>query len=267
MSEAAEQPTPMPPGRLVSHFNSRGRTTNEVTSAWSELWETKEDHFWDRGYPSPALIDYLESDNPVTRTMKTNDSRLKVLVPGCGKGYDPAMLALHGIDAYGLEISPIGAETAASYTASQMKTPLPYNFGSEEYSNSRPEAGHAEIINGDFFASNWLTERGIEAFDVVLLFVPDLTSKFLCAMPRELRPDWARRMSELVKPGGFLICLEFPLYKDRSLPGPPWGLNGVYEELLSEQRGGKFVREEYVKPKRSYEVSKGTDMLSIWRRQ
>lgn len=57
------------------------RTTDEVTSAWSELWETKEDHFWDRGYPSPALIDYLESDNPVTRTMKTDSDRSKALVP------------------------------------------------------------------------------------------------------------------------------------------------------------------------------------------
>jgi len=91
--------------------------------------------------------------------------------------------------------------------------------------------------------------------------------QFLCAMPPELRPDWAQRMTELVKPGGYLICLEFPLYKDRSLPGPPWGLEGVHEELLSEHNGGKFVREEYIRPKRSYEVSKGTDMLSIWRRK
>jgi len=92
-------------------------------------------------------------------------------------------------------------------------------------------------------------------------------NKFLCAMPPELRPKWAQRMTELVKLGGCLICLEFPLYKDRSLPGPPWGLKGVHEELLSEQNGGRFVREEYVKPRRSYEVSKGTDMLSVWRRK
>jgi len=57
------------------------RTTGAVTSAWSELWETKEDHFWDRGYPSPALIEYLESSNPVTRTIKTDGARLKALVP------------------------------------------------------------------------------------------------------------------------------------------------------------------------------------------
>jgi len=77
------------------------------------------------------------------------------------------MLALHGFDAYGLEISPIGAQTAESYSVSQMKAPMPYNFGSEEYQNSRPQAGHSEIITGDFFASKWLSDRGIEAFDVV----------------------------------------------------------------------------------------------------
>lgn len=90
-------------------------------------------------------------------------------------------------------------------------------------------------------------------------------------------------MAELVKPGGFLICLEFPLWKDRSAPGPPWGLQGVYTDLLarggdglletdtnqdsSSHGSGDFTREVYWKPIRSYEQSRGADMLSIWRRK
>jgi len=77
------------------------------------------------------------------------------------------MLALHGLDAYGLEISPIGAQTADSYTRAQMKEPLSYNFGSAEYAKSHPGPGQVEIIEGDFFASNWLSERGIDGFDIV----------------------------------------------------------------------------------------------------
>ena len=88
-------------------------------------------------------------------------------------------------------------------------------------------------------------------------------------------------MADLVVPGGLLICLEFPLFKDLSLPGPPWPLNGVYWNLLSEGGDGivhssmpkqnagrgKFERKWYIKPERSYESGKGTDMLGIYARK
>jgi hypothetical protein len=90
-------------------------------------------------------------------------------------------------------------------------------------------------------------------------------------------------MSELLAPSGVLVCLEFPSYKDLRLPGPPWGLReGIYWNLLvaggngmiedeetaksatQVTAGGAFKRLQYIKPERSYEVAKGTDMLSIW---
>lgn len=89
-------------------------------------------------------------------------------------------------------------------------------------------------------------------------------------------------MASLLKEGGLLVCLEFPMYKDPELPGPPWGVNGVYWDLLA--RGGdgllpqnmgdeekplegKFTRRLYIKPERTYEVGKGTDMLSVYVRK
>jgi hypothetical protein len=95
-------------------------------------------------------------------------------------------------------------------------------------------------------------------------------------------------MARILKPGGLLICLEFPLYKDPQLPGPPWGLNGVHWDLLSQggdgvilnevgdvgkekivtgSRKGNFRRELYVKPTRSYDIAKGTDMISVYSRK
>jgi hypothetical protein len=91
-------------------------------------------------------------------------------------------------------------------------------------------------------------------------------------------------MSELLAPSGVLVCLEFPLYKDFKLPGPPWPLReGIYWDLLvaggdgilqdeeasrtavqSPSSGGSFVRLGYFKPERTYEIARGTDMLSIW---
>jgi hypothetical protein len=90
-------------------------------------------------------------------------------------------------------------------------------------------------------------------------------------------------MGHLVKPGGFLVCLEFPLWKDLNAPGPPWGLQGVYSDLLARggnglletasdseplaANDGNFTREMYWQPPRSYKQSRGTDMLSVWRRK
>jgi hypothetical protein len=66
------------------------------------------------------------------------------------------------------------------------------------------------------------------------------------------------------------------------LPGPPWGLRGVYWNLIAQGGDGrvtdeaenghstsinpKFVREVYIKPDRSYKQGRETDMLSIWRK-
>lgn len=86
-------------------------------------------------------------------------------------------------------------------------------------------------------------------------------------------------MSELLSPIGVLACLEFPLYKDLKAPGPPWGLNGIHWNLLAEggdgiiqdesmgkteKLEGRFERVIYLKPPRSYENGKGTDMFSVW---
>lgn len=95
-------------------------------------------------------------------------------------------------------------------------------------------------------------------------------------------------MARVLKPNGLLICLEFPMYKDPQLPGPPWGLKGVHWNVLSQggdgvitgevgddgkekaadgTDAGEFCRILYIKPARSYEVAKGTDMVSVYKRK
>lgn len=72
-------------------------------------------------------------------------------------------------------------------------------------------------------------------------------------------------MHELVKKGsGYLICIEFPLYKGIETGGPPWGLtNAVYDELL----GLGFEKLIHYMPERTHEVGKGTDYITVWRRK
>ncbi|OKP00315.1 hypothetical protein PENSUB_7772 [Penicillium subrubescens] len=190
------------------------------------------------------------------------------------------MLALHGFDAYGLEISDTAVKEAEKYASAELAKPSAYHFGSEQRSSRTP--GLVTFFQGDFFSSQWEFKGGIDEntkFDVIY----DYT--FLCALHPEQRRQWSASMARVTKPGGLLVCLEFPLYKDPKLPGPPWGLKGVHWNLLAEGgdgiitgevgEGGKerkvassevgdFRRVLYVKPARSYEVAKGTDMVSVY---
>ncbi|KAK9483539.1 S-adenosyl-L-methionine-dependent methyltransferase [Lipomyces starkeyi] len=263
--------------RLMAHFEER--SPGDQGSGWCELWDQGESNLWDRGKPSPPLIDLLERRHDFVQPI-TGGSRKMALVPGCGRGYDVVMLALHGFDAYGLEISSSAVAAAKLYANSELNNPSAYNF-SDITSSTRYTAGCVRFVLGDFFHNDWETNLPFgndTKFDIIY----DYT--FLCALPPSMRAAWARRMAELLTPGGLLVCLEFPLYKDPALPGPPWGLRGVHWDILAcggngltadlinaeEQKTdagpgrGQFRRILYVQPSNSYEVGRGTDMLSVW---
>jgi methyl halide transferase len=95
-------------------------------------------------------------------------------------------------------------------------------------------------------------------------------------------------MADLLSPSGHLVCLEFPLYKDPAIEGPPWGVCGgaywdtlvrggtgivnrpIPQELQDSQcsgDNGSFIRTLFIKPERSLVAGKGTDMLSVWSRK
>ncbi|EPS37478.1 hypothetical protein H072_8833 [Dactylellina haptotyla CBS 200.50] len=232
-------------GQEAPNLQERFAAVNgEHQALWKALWDDGTYTPWDRGSSSPSLVDLLQ-DHPELLQTPTPSSQLTALVPGCGRGYDVLLFASHGLNAFGLELSPSAVVEARK---NAEKNPAP--------------AGTHTFVTGDFFTKDWQgKEDGIPAgFDIVY----DYT--FLCALDpsQGLRPKWAARMAELVKPGGKLICLEFPLYKGFDLPGPPWPLRSeIYQELL-ENVG--FVREMHITPKRYLEAGQGSDMVSVWRR-
>ncbi|KAK4195996.1 putative thiopurine S-methyltransferase [Triangularia verruculosa] len=280
---ASTTPTPgepFVPTKLIKHFQANHTTRDAQSSGWSALWDSQQNDLWDRGKPSPALIDLIESSS----WPASEGRRLKALIPGCGKGYDVVMLALHGFDVYGLEVSPTGVEAARAYAAEQLEAPLAYNYGEgnqERYQKDR--RGEVTFLAGDFFKRDWESKcvRDGEAFGGFDL-IYDYT--FLCALLPEMRQDWGRRMGELLGPQpARLICLEFPLYKDLKIPGPPWGLReGIYYDVLAGGGTGVFDNDEAaqsalqrpnkgplerlarIRPSRTYPQGEGTDHLGIW---
>ncbi len=154
---------------------------------------------WDKGAPSPGLVDYLEG----------NALRGRVLVPGCGTGHDVRALAGAGAEAVGLDISPSAIARAEAFEKS----------GRESY------------LLGDLFA---LEDEWRAAFDWVwehtcfCAIEPGLRSAYAEAVAGTLRPG-----------GKLLGVFYLDPYDEEHQPGegPPHGctleeIEGLFGEVF-----------------------------------
>jgi len=271
--------------RLRSHFN--GYDASAHAQRWDSLWSDGTFLPWDRGHANPALIDTLNQRTspllPPSRRKAPHDGPARALVPGCGKGYDVALFAAHGYDAYGLEVSEHAVKAAQDYLADPGDGPLE---GEYKISDPSIDRGATKCVLGDFFDDAWLVQvdGGLgEGFDIIY------DNTFLCALAPELRSKWASRVTELLAPTGVLICLEFPTHKPPSSGGPPYALPSlVHEELLkrpgdpisydergnvvktdSEESEQALVKIAHWTPERTIKVGivNGivTDRVSVWK--
>ena len=153
----------------------------------------------------------------------------RTLVPGCGSAWDVRCFAEHGWSVLGIDFSLLAVEEARAVLGP-----------------------HAPLVRkADFFAP-------IEGapFDVVY------ERAFLCALPRRLWPDWARRMAQLVRPGGLLAGF---FYFDAGERGPPFPMHG--QEELDALLIPAFERIEDQPVDDSIAVFRGKERWQVWRRQ
>lgn len=140
---------------------------------------------WDAGGVPPKLAAWLAGET----------SPLRVLVPGCGSGYEVQAFAEHGHDVLGIDFSDAALEAAKHRVAGRVR-------------------------KADFF------QFGEPPFDLVY------ERTFLCALPRRLWPHWGRRIPVLVRPGGRLAGF---FYLNDNERGPPFGIDaGGLEDLLAK---------------------------------
>eukprot|EP01038_Epipyxis_sp_PR26KG_P013412 gene13412-17986_t len=166
-----------------------------VHPRWDELWNKgiAAGELFDKGETSPLLLKYLHEERiPVGRA----------LVPGCGRGYDVTALASNNRYVVGIDMSQAAVTSGINRLNDIVKDGFIYSH-------------QIEFICGSFF--------DLETNDETMLFdfVYDYT--FLCALDPSIRKDWALKMSQLLKPGGELLTLIFPIKKDESdVSGPPF---------------------------------------------
>lgn len=225
-------------GRLQSTFEDAAFSSHGPK--WDSLWRESYTP-WDRGGPSLALADLVQDKPELFSDRKGRTA----LVPGCGRGYDVLLLSALGYDVVGLDYSADAVREASANEENVINEELYDSVG-------KGEKGTVTWVQGDFFDDAWVRTVGRGRFDVIFDYtvrppfhfyrVYTDTSQFFCALPPEARPKWAARMSSLLTPNtGRLICLEWPLHKDSSTGGPPWGLRTeTYVAHLS--RPGEDIR-------------------------
>lgn len=155
-------------------------TTPLTTQGAQDFWDVRYGHGvtpWDRGGQNPALTSWL-ADGSL--------GPCRILVPGCGRGYEVVELARRGFEVTAVDFSPNAIETVTG----KLET-----------------AGHsATLVQADFF--RWMPDSPFEA-------IYEQTS--LCALLPEQWRAYVRRLRDWLVPGGRL----FALFMQTSRPGGP----------------------------------------------
>ncbi|KAM7465576.1 hypothetical protein LguiB_013138 [Lonicera macranthoides] len=184
-----------------------GRLNSVTRRGWEKCWDEGVTP-WDLGQPTPIIV-HLHRIGALPRG--------RDLVPGCGssfslvhleqsfhvwEGHDVVAIACPERYVVGLDISDSAIKTAI------------------ELSSSSPNADYLTFLKTDFF--NW---HPSELFDLIFDYM------FFCAIEPDMRSAWASRIQDLLKPGGELITLMFPI--SDHVGGPPYKLSVAdYEEVL-----------------------------------
>ena len=198
-----------------------------------EFWDERFDgEFtpWDRGEAPARLRAFIaETANQVSATMwQTPGFGPRVLIPGCGAGYELALLCESGWDATAIDFSPSAVAAARQ--------------------NVGRHAGR--VVEADFFAY-----EPPQPLDIIY------ERAFLCAMPRHMWPQVIARWADLLPEGGQLVGYFF---FDNNEKGPPFGADRAE---LQAQLERYFVLEQDEAVEDSIPVFQGKERWMSWRRK
>ena len=173
-------------------------------SGYPDFWSTRYAAGktpWDFGGVPPALKSFLASSSVPSR----------VLIPGCGSGYEVQAFYAAGHDVTAIDFSPAAVEQAKRVLGVLAE----------------------RVILADFFTHDF----GQRRFDLIY------ERTFLCSMAPSLWPAYVNRMAELLSSEGRLIGIF--LYGQWPSSGPPFPITDTEAEQLFKRRF-QLVRSEIV---------------------
>jgi SAM-dependent methyltransferase len=188
-------------------------------AAQPEFWEKRfRENFtpWDAGRVPDAL----------GRFLKTEPRGRRVLIPGCGSGYEVRAFAEAGHDVLAVDFAPAAVERARRILGTLSE-----------------RVRLADFFEFDFGAP----------FDLVY------ERAFLCSLPQALRPRYVPRVVQLMGPEGRVAGFFF--FEDGER-GPPFGLKaGELDALL----GGRFDQTANTAVEDSIPIFAGKERWQIWK--
>ena len=189
------------------------------TQFWVKRWEAGKLP-WDLGGIPQDLSAFLT---------RTHFAPARVLIPGCGTGYE--VRAFHQA---GFDVTAVDFSGPAVAHAREVLGPL-----------------GEKVIQGNFFKHDF----GAARYGLIY------ERGFLCSLPPERWPDYAARMAELLLPGGRLVGLF--LYGNEPEP-PPYPLT---RETAAKLFGSSFrlLNDVHVESK-SVPVYQGMENWEEWER-
>jgi len=152
---------------------------------WSQRYQNNTTG-WDLGEVSPPLKKYVN---------QIADKDIKILIPGCGNGYEAEYLWKQGFQNV--------------HVVDLAKQPL------ENLKKRCADFPENHLHHGDFFAHEG-------EYDLIL------EQTMFCAIDPVLRQNYAEKVHELLKPGGKLVGV---LFSREFEGGPPYG--GTKDEYLT----------------------------------
>lgn len=154
--------------------------------------------------------------------------RKTVLIPGCGAAYELVYFSEAGWDATAIDFSPAAVERARAITGQWS----------------------GRVVEADFFAY-----EPVAGLDMIY------ERAFLCALPRAMWPQVAKRWGQLLPSGGVLAGFFF---FDDAPKGPPFGISrDELDRLLRED----FECVEDAVVADSIPVFAGKERWMVWRRK
>ena len=136
---------------------------------WEQRYQTK-DMPWEKGEPSPGLVDFLAAHPDLKRGT--------VCVPGCGTGHDVCAFAKAGFAAFGVDLAPSAIRLAG-------------------------EKAKAAGLTAKFQLADFLRDEPPQKFD--WLFEHTL----FCAIQPQERADYVRAVLKWLKPDGQYLAVNY----------------------------------------------------------
>lgn len=200
------------------------------SAPWDERYREGADG-WELGRSTPPLEQFLRADH--RRPLPPG----QVLVPGCGRGHEAALLAGLGFAALGLDFSAEAISRAR-----------------QVHGDDRPEL---RWLQADLFDAPALEAGGLGPGSVQGV----LEHTCFCAIDPAQRPAYLETVVRLLVPGGWLLGL---FWCHGRPGGPPWGSDAaeLAQDLISAG-----LEQLVWEPAQGSLQERDNEWLGLWRRR